>query len=50
MNKEQYLIEQFKNRFPEIFKEEEMSYMLNTIKSINSRRHFEEFLEKLNNS
>lgn len=48
MKKEEYLIQQFKKKYPELFKQEEMSYILDTIDELNSQRHFKEFIERLN--
>lgn len=47
MNKEEYILSQFKQRYPELFKDLEMSYRIDATDKVLKEHHFKEFLEKL---
>ncbi len=48
MTKNEYIIHQLSQKYPDLVKKEEISYMLDEMDRVNSEHHFKNFLEKLN--
>lgn len=48
MNKEEYIIRELKKKYPDLVKEEEMSYIFDYMEKKRSEEHFKKFVEKLN--
>lgn len=48
MTKNEYILQQLSKKYPDLVKQEEISYILTEMDRVNSEQHFKNFLEKLN--